>query len=1568
VSRGRRIVRNLLIGASALIVIAAVAALLVVRTEWFRNYFRQQIVSAAEESTGGRVAIGSFDLDVSPLEARIGDFVIHGNEPLGSPPFLRVRRIVADLRLLPHFNRLIDISYLGIDGPESNVMVLADGRTNIPTPKHKTESQESTLRTVVDLAVGRFDLNHGAIVFDSRRQALNLRGNNLRAQLSYNLLSGVYAGQISMEPLYVVSGRNTPVSFKITLPVTIGSDRIEVHRANISTPASSVFIDGSFNNVRAPRIAVRIDGTFAIADLKNAGDLPLAVNQTSRGAPSRIALAANITASPGSIEVAGFRMQLGDSSIEASGSLQDPRGRGSLAFRSKIDMGEIGRLAKLSTTPAGALVLNGIARLGTGGRELNFTDLEAAAFGARFSGAASLHDFQKYNLRGELRAFDIAAILRATGGNLPYDGVVSGSVAADGNLKTANALLARVQLSIAPGKRGIPVSGRLNANYRGESDNAVIANSWIALPHSRLDLNGSLDHALSVSLKTSDLNDLMLGNNASLNHGQAIFSGTVTGGLKTPRITGHFAARHFTVESRQFDSLAADVAASSSRVAIANGVLARAPMQASFSGSLGLNAWKPLPREPVAGNVSIADADLADAIALAGQNIAGYSGALNATMNIAGTVGNPVGNANLQVANGAIAGQTFDQARLQATLSDRLVTIPTAYIQAGAGRVELNGEFRHPANSFTTGHLRAALKSNTVDLAKIIAAGQQRSNASGTLRLNVEIAGDLNRSEFMPATLGADVAARALRIGGQAYGDLDATATTTGQTAIYKLTSDFGGSSIVVNGKTQLIRSYPTTADAAIANLPTEKVLAAARRGDIPVRGTLNGSVQLRGDIDKPEAQANFDLVRGAIFDEPIDQMHFQAAYLDRAIDVAQFRVVAGDSRIEMTAHYDHPAGTLLAGNATFTVESSRIDLARIHNVQLQRPGLKGAVQITAHGVGALGQGEPRIQLKNVSLNLAATGIAAEGRNFGDLKLTANSAADGKVDFALDSGLAGASIHGSGTAALTAGYPVDAQVSFNNVLYTRVADLLGTADEAHRFAEAQADGQFSLNGPLLDMDRLRARFQLTRLNITAQPQSGQSKPIAIANQGPMTATLDRGVIQISNAHLSGAQSDIQLAGTASLPAKTLALTINANVGLGILPNFDRDVYSSGQVDLAATVRGSMLRPLVDGQLRIQDAAFNYASFPTGISKANGVVAFNGTNAAIRSLTADAGGGKVTISGFLGYSDQARFSMRVKASQVRARMQEGVSVTANSDLQLSGTSRNSVISGTAVVEQVSYTTRTDFGSMLSRATPTAQSVTPQSSVLDNMRLDIRVRAASGLSVHSDIAQGLSANVDLRVRGTAAQPGILGKITVNEGQLVFFGSNYTINTGTIAFYNPLQFDPILDLSLETQAQGVDVTVRITGPVDNMKLSYTSNPPLQFQEIVGLLAAGRTPTSDPTLLANQPDTPASSLQQMGESAALGEAVANPVAGRLQRVFGVSQLKVDPAFQGGSETPTARLTLQQRITNNLTFTYTSALDDPNGEIVQVRWTFDPKWSAVATRDQNGIFSINFLYKRQFR
>jgi translocation and assembly module TamB len=101
------------------------------------------------------------------------------------------------------------------------------------------------------------------------------------------------------------------------------------------------------------------------------------------------------------------------------------------------------------------------------------------------------------------------------------------------------------------------------------------------------------------------------------------------------------------------------------------------------------------------------------------------------------------------------------------------------------------------------------------------------------------------------------------------------------------------------------------------------------------------------------------------------------------------------------------------------------------------------------------------------------------------------------------------------------------------------------------------------------------------------------------------------------------------------------------------------------------------------------------------------------------------------------------------------------------------------------------------------------------------------------------------------------------------------------------------------------------------------------------------------------------------MGESALVGKAIADPVASQLQRVFGVSQLKVDPAFTSGSELPTAQLTLQQQIASNLTFTYITPLNSSNTQIIRVEWALNPQWSAVALRDQNGIFSVNFVYKK---
>ena len=84
-------------------------------------------------------------------------------------------------------------------------------------------------------------------------------------------------GELSLDPLYVTSGRNTPVNFRITLPVTLQRDRISVSKGSLATSVSTVTIDAAMENMKDPKITAHLNGRIATIDLENLANLPLAV-------------------------------------------------------------------------------------------------------------------------------------------------------------------------------------------------------------------------------------------------------------------------------------------------------------------------------------------------------------------------------------------------------------------------------------------------------------------------------------------------------------------------------------------------------------------------------------------------------------------------------------------------------------------------------------------------------------------------------------------------------------------------------------------------------------------------------------------------------------------------------------------------------------------------------------------------------------------------------------------------------------------------------------------------------------------------------------------------------------------------------------------------------------------------------------------------------------------------------------------------------------------------------------------------------------------------------------------
>jgi translocation and assembly module TamB len=1601
-----RILRNVGIGFAAFLIALAVAGILVVRTQWFRNYVREKVVMALAEGTGGRVEIGSFSFDWTHLSAAVANLVIHGSEPAGSPPYLSARRVEVHVRLFTSIHHLWDITYLGVEQPQATILVGADGSTNVPVPKQPAPSNsgKKPLRTVVDLAVGRCDLSNGSVTFNSRKQDFDLRAESLHVQLWYDVLKQGYKGEVSLAPLYVASGRNTPVKFRLSLPVTLNSDRIAFQNATVETDRTQLVIDGSLENLNDPKASAHIRGHVALADLKNAANLQIALD--TRGMPPSLELDVNATAGSHEIDVTDSRLAYGASSIHASGILQDPAGHGSLQFQVQLALAELGRLAKLDMQPEGTFQAKGSATMdarrdydvralvdtqGLSFRQgaqrirhvtlnaeahltphrLDLSGLRIGAFGAEIAGAASLEDLARYSVNVTLSHLDVQKLMREMGQKgLGYGGTVSGPLAAAGDLSVpgTRSLTANAHLSIAPDRDGVPLSGRIAADYHGDSDNLTVSDSYVALPHSRLNLSGSIGNHLSVVFTTTDLGDfnpLTGGNPPVVLRGPASFTGAVTGRLSSPQIAGHLAVGRFAAEGRQFHELSGDVAASSSRAALTGGCVRRGNMQTQLSASLGLQNWTPTPNQPVSVQASVRNGDLADAMALAGTDPQGYSGALAADVNISGTIGDPSGAANFTVANGTIHGEPVDRAQARINMADRWITVTNAEVVAGQSRVDLTAGFHHPRDRFDRGEIHAHLQSNQVDLSKLRAVQNLRPDSGGTLQVTADLTGQLDDS-FVPTNVTADISGRGLRAEGQNYGDFTAAARTTGQNVTYNVTSDFAGSQIRVNGNTSLAAGYRTTADANIAALPIERVLHLLRRADIPAKGTLTATAHFTGTMDHPEGTLEATVDHGVFEDEPIDRVHARVTYLAASIDVPQLEVRAGKSGLDATVHFDHQPGVLTAGEVQFRVSDGHADLAHIRNVQKVRPGIAGTVRLSADGAATLNSAS-QLAPRSVNVNFSAKGLAVQGKNLGDLTLDA-STSGGRVNFTLDSSLGGASIQGKGNSQLAGDYPTTAQITIHNVTWKGLQPLLGPAGVDSPDFDAAADGEITMNGPVLRSDAMSARLQLSRVQLTAATPGIHSETVTVQNQGPVAVSLDRGVARIESLHLTGPKTDVQAQGSVSLTAHTLQASLNARTDLGLLQKFDRDVVSSGQITADATLRGTFANPLINGKLQLQNASVNLPDVPTGLSNANGVVDFNGTSASFQNMTGEVGGGKVTLSGFVAYSGATRMALRVNANNVHVRLQPGVSAAANADLHLSGRMDSSIASGTVTINQITYAPQSDLGAILSRAAPAVQSPPSPSLLLDNMRLDVQVRTSSGLAVRASVAQGLQMDANLHVQGTASQPGVTGRVAISEGKLAFMGSTYAVNTGTITFYNPIRIDPILDLSLETQAQGVDVTLKVTGPIDNMKLSYTSNPPLQFQEVVGLLAAGQTPTSDPTILANQPTQPPQSFQEMGESAVVGQALADPIANQMQRVFGLTQFKIDPTFANGQDLPQAQISVQQQVTSRITLTYSTPVQSGGEQAVSGQYLISPDWSATATRDQFGLFSVKLMYKKQLK
>ena len=76
---------------------------------------------------------------------------------------------------------------------------------------------------------------------------------------------------------------------------------------------------------------------------------------------------------------------------------------------------------------------------------------------------------------------------------------------------------------------------------------------------------------------------------------------------------------------------------------------------------------------------------------------------------------------------------------------------------------------------------------------------------------------------------------------------------------------------------------------------------------------------------------------------------------------------------------------------------------------------------------------------------------------------------------------------------------------------------------------------------------------------------------------------------------------------------------------------------------------------------------------------------------------------------------------------------------------------------------------------------------------------------------------------------------------------------------------------------------------------------------------------------------------------------------------------MQIDPTIGGNGTNPGARVALQQRVTKNFIFTFSTDVADAQSEVVQGEYQISKRWSVAAARDQYGGMSVNAKFHKVF-
>ncbi|MBP6821198.1 MAG: translocation/assembly module TamB domain-containing protein [Acidobacteria bacterium] len=776
---------------------------------------------------------------------------------------------------------------------------------------------------------------------------------------------------------------------------------------------------------------------------------------------------------------------------------------------------------------------------------------------------------------------------------------------------------------------------------------------------------------------------------------------------------------------------------------------------------------------------------------------------------------------------------------------------------------------------------------------------------------------------------------------------------------------------------------------ATINRISLETILAATGLPDAGdfISGDISGNTNLTGLPGTLRGEAKISLVEGKIA-----QQDASLATADLKFDGQQALLELLE--VQLPKSHLTATGSFHMKDYIFQAQgkADQIGLDSIaESFELKDTKIEGFADANFQVTGKLdkpdqSRKQPELDWESFKLELNATGknVRVNGRDTGELRLTAHTSPGGRLDAELLTGILAAVTQDKAPGAFGKPEKLKASVELRKpgrpvVIESDLSDLDLTPFIA-TFAPDLKDqlrgiisGRLHIEGLTTDStgkataDLLSGGLTLTTINLDVL-----DNPVTIPT--PLTISLASSQLKLPSTQITGLGLDLNLGGAIGLKDQAaMNFDLNGKARLDRLPELVTGLALFGELNIAANLTGTAEKPALGGAVDLKGFGFSSSDLPIFVSGGKGRVKLSGDQLTVESFIAEANDGSLEISGGMKLVDlrPAEWKFDIKGYNAEIFYDE-FTATVNGVLTLTGTPEKQLLAGTILVPLGEYETQIDLDNLLGGGSAnlsfggfSGESSSAQRSIIPPISLDLHVEARDSLLVRGKQINAVG-SANFTVGGTLSDPDARGRIETESGSVRFRGQRYEIIKGTLDL--PVGGgEPVLNLLAESDISGYHVYLDMAGQTDTIELKLRAEPQLTRDEILSLITTGRTETG--TIGNVDP-------LRTGVGAAASLLSSGFISKPTEQLLGLSRFQIDPVIRPNAN-PAARLTVGQQISRNFYLSYSTNLATEQDQTALAEYTFSNRFSALATYTQGGsaarqgvregVFTIELRGRQRF-